>query len=184
MFNLATKVSTLRKLLISLAILFLAACGGKKVSSSGECIFPEDKGKLAPTWICGAFTEGVAISAVGYAVKSDEGINNMYKRASSQAREFLAQKIQADIKTIITTFVETIDATDKDKISPKTKPTEVYIGSHLLGHAKVYKQMISPSGDLYVLLGFDAAAYAAFIEDNINQNFNIDKEKLQKKNIS
>lgn len=178
----------MKKLCLLMLLLFLAACASKKqdnvvvTNEIQECYYPDAPGVSAPVWICGAKVEGIAVSAVGVAKKTTAGVNFMLQQASANARIFLAQQIQSNVTAMVKNYAETTGDLEfnnetVDQVSSLT--SKVITQQSLIG-TKIFKQITSPNGNLYVLVGLDQDSYSAYITNTMNTSYSNNNAQWQR----
>lgn len=120
-----------------------------KVKKTKKCLFPKSK-KRAPSWVCDARADGVAVAAVGSAAKSGAGISHMEQMAAADARSRLVQNVRESVKKD--------NATGKAAANKNMAATESALTTNdTLQGAKIIKKAYGPKGTLYVLVGLDEA---------------------------
>ncbi len=175
-------VKSMKKIIILLGLLILSACGSKKdlKQEITECNYPDAPNKEAPLWVCGAKIEGVAVMAVGSTATSKAGINFMLQQASANARVFLAQQIQADIQASVKNFVQTTGTGTQETVDMVNSLVSNQITVQSLKGTRIIKQITSPTGTLYVAVGFDKELYEGFINESLNTSYKNEKALWQK----
>ena len=112
-----------------------------KVKKTKKCLFPKSK-KRAPDWVCNAHADGLAVAAVGSAVKSGAGLSFMEQMATADARTHLAQNLRGSVQK---------------KVAGSDGAPTTRIIDESLQDTKVIKSAYGPDGTLYVLVGLDEA---------------------------
>jgi len=135
----------------------LAACGGKK-QEAANCVFPDSSGASAPGWVCDQPVPGVEVSAVGSTEKSGAGHDHMKSMAATSARVQLAQNMQVEVRNMIKQYSETTGSADTETVDRVMTSVTKQITNQTLVGSKIYKTRTSPKGNLYVLVGMDAAS--------------------------
>lgn len=142
-----------------------------KVVKAKKCLFPKSK-KRAPTWVCDAKVDGLAVTAVGSAAKSGGGISFMEQMAEADARTHLAQNLSRSVRKNI---AGSTNAANKGTAGRDSALITRLTDESLQG-AKVIKKTYSPSGTLYVLVGLDEAN-AKKLNESITANYLQQKSK-------
>jgi hypothetical protein len=106
-----------------------------KAKTAKKCLFPKSR-KRAPSWVCDARADGLAVTAVGSAPKSAAGIEVMEQKAAADARTKLAWILHGSKAN------EKVDSNFADESLQGTR---------------IIKRAYAPNGTLYVLLGIDEA---------------------------
>lgn len=120
-----------------------------KVKKAKKCLFPKSK-KRAPSWVCDAQADGVAVAAVGSAAKSGAGISHMEQMAAADARSRLVQNVRESAKKD--------NAAGKVAANKNVAATDSALTTNdTLQGAKIIKKIYGPKGTLYVLVGLDEA---------------------------
>ncbi len=164
---------------ISMAI-FLTACSSDEVKLDfADCVFPDDPSEDAPGWICDQPVEGVEVSAVGVAEKSAAGYSFMKNMAATDARVQLAQAMKVHVQNMVKQYAETTGAADSETVDKVNTSVTKQITDETLVGTKVFKTVMSPNGDLYVLLGMDAASAATATQNALRTSMNNDKALWQ-----
>lgn len=168
--------------MLATAGLIVAGCSSTKKDTLAvmECNFPDAPSSSAPLWVCGGVVEGVEISAVGSTPKSKASINFMQQQASANARVFLAQQIQADIQAKVKSFTETTGVAESETVDTALSVVSAQITNQSLKGTKPLKQITSPNGTLYVLVGFDKNLYDSVIKESLATSYQNDKAQWQK----
>ena len=154
----------------SLAFLMLASCGGGVKEVMYACVYPDAPSTEAPTWICDEPVEGVVVSAVGTAAKSEAGHSFMKNMASTDARVQLAQSMKVHVTNMVKQYAETTGAADSETVDRVNSSVTKQITDETLVGSKVIKSQVSPNGMLYVLLGLDAASAAQATTNAVNSS--------------
>ncbi len=124
-----------------------------KVAKAKKCLFPKSR-KRAPTWVCDAKVDGLAVTAVGSAAKSGAGISFMEQMAAADARTHLAQNLSGSVQKNIAGSTNAANKGTADRDSALI----TRITNESLQGTKVMKKAYSPNGTLYVLVGLDEAS--------------------------
>ena len=113
-----------------------------KVSKAKKCLFPKSR-KRAPAWVCDAHADGLAVAAMGSAVKSKAGLAHMEQMAAADARAQLVRSLRRAERKNSASSANAANG-DAAEISEET-----------LTGAKIIKRAYAPNGTLYVLMGLD-----------------------------
>lgn len=175
----------------ALKLLLIAGFGSVMVACASttkvaECNWPDKPDKEAPGWICGEPVEGLAVSAVGFSEKSAAGIAFTRNKAAADARTQLANQIGVKVEAL---FKEYIGTTGKagavtETVDAAAEDIKELFSSQNLADTRVYKNITSPSGNTFILVGFDTAALATQVSKTIqeasaNSSFNNDNAAWQ-----
>jgi hypothetical protein len=165
---------------ISMAM-FLTACSStdEVKLDFADCVFPDAPSADAPGWVCDQPVEGVAVSAVGVAEKSAAGYSFMKNMAATDARVQLAQAMKVHVQNMVKQYAETTGAADTETVDKVNTSVTKQITDESLVGTKVFKTVSSPNGDLYVLLGMDAASAATVTQNALKTSMNNDKALWQ-----
>ncbi|MDH5388717.1 MAG: hypothetical protein OEY06_09725 [Gammaproteobacteria bacterium] len=106
---------------------------------SGECVYPDSTGTIAPAWVCSGSAEGLNVSATGYAQKSSLGRSFMQQMAITDARTKLVRLLAGKDSTVIQHATGTTTITIKD-----------------LEKTSITKSIFSPTGGVYILVKFES----------------------------
>lgn len=174
-------------LLVSAVALGLAACANNPPAPApvaakpkvADCVFPNTQ-EAAPGWICDEPVEGVAVSAVGSAAKTEAGIDFMKQMAATSARVQLAQRMKVTVANMIKQYVETTGAGKDETVDRVNTSVTKQITNETLVGTRVYKSRQGPDGTMYVLLGLDEAAAQKLTESAVKTSMNNDRALWQK----
>jgi len=163
--------------------LFLAGlivgCGSAPVKEEvADCVFPNSD-MAAPGWICDEPVEGIAVSAVGSATKSDAGPAFMKQMAATDARVQLAQNMKVQVQNMIKQYVETTGAASKETVDRVNTSVTKQITDQSLSGTRILKSRSGPDGTLYVLVGLDESAAQQLTESAIKTSMNNDQAAWQ-----
>ena len=167
---------------ISVAVfsILLSACGSDEVKQAApDCVFPDAPNSSAPGWICDQPVEGIEVSAVGVAEKSAAGHSFMKNMAATDARVQLAQSMKVHVQNMVKQYAETTGAADTETVDKVNTSVTKQITDETLIGTKIFKTRTSPNGDLYVLLGMDAAIAAQATENALKTSMGNDKALWQ-----
>ena len=172
-------------LLVSMVAMGLAACESNPVKEAPkkaavpDCVFPNSQ-DAAPGWICDEPVEGVAVSAVGSAAKTEAGIEFMKQMAATAARVQLAQRMKVQVANMVKQYVETTGAGKDETVDRVNTSVTKQITSETLVGTRVYKSRQGPDGTMYVLLGLDETAAQKLTEVAVKSSMNNDRALWQK----
>ena len=151
------------------------AMGGTPTATANvktkKCSFPKSR-KRAPTWVCDAKIDGLAVTAVGSAARSRAGISFMERMATADACAHLAQNLSEAVQHNIAggTNAANKDTADRDKALITRITDESLQGT------KAIKRAYGPNGTLYVLVGLDEEN-AKKLNESISRNYLQQKSK-------
>ena len=131
----------------------LSGCGSRP-----DCVFPDAPDAKAPGWICSETADGIEVAAVGTAQKSGAGQSFMKQMAATDARVQLAQRMKVEVRNMIKQYVETTGAADDETVDKAMTSVTKQITNETLVGSRIITKHTSPKGNLYVLLGMDAAS--------------------------
>ena len=151
----------------SVSVLTLSACGGGVKEEMHACVFPDTPSAPAPAWICDEPVEGIVVSAVGTAAKSNAGHSFMKNMAATDARVQLAQSLKVHVQNMVKQYAETTGAADSETVDRVNTSVTKQITDETLVGTRVVKTMVSPNGMLYALVGIDSAAAAQATADAV-----------------
>lgn len=150
----------------------------KVAPAVAECTFPSSD-KPAPGWVCDAPVEGLAVSAVGAAAKSDAGIAFMKQMAATDARVQLAQQVRVQVQNMIKQYAETTGAASKETVDRVNTSVTKQITDQSLAGSKIFKSITGPDGTLYVLVGIDEAQTQKLTEAAVKTSMGNDQAAWQ-----
>jgi len=161
------------------AVVAVAGCGSAPTKVEvAECVFPNSD-KPAPGWVCDQPVEGMTVTAVGSAGKSDAGISFMKQMAATDARVQLAQNMRVQVQNMIKQYVETTGAASKETVDRVNTSVTKQITDQSLQGTKIVKSITGPDGTLYVLVGLDTAGAQQLTEAAIKTSMNNDQAAWQ-----
>ena len=169
--------------LVMLAIigLIVAGCSYKKDTLAvTECNFPDAPSTNAPLWVCGGAVEGLEISAVGSVQPSKASINFRHQQATANARVTLSQQVQSDIQSKVKNYEATTGSLDSETLDKAMSVVSSQISNNSLKGTKALKQITSPAGTLYVLVGLDKNSYDSIVKESLSTSYKNDKAQWQK----
>lgn len=143
-----------------------------------DCYFPNTK-KTAPLWVCDAPVEGMAISAVGTAAKSDAGIGFMKQMAATEARVQLAQIMKVQVQNMIKQYAETTGAASRETVDRVNTVVTKQITDQSLQGTKIFRTEYAPDGSIFVLVGLDEVAARQLTESAIKTSMNNEQAAWQ-----
>jgi len=161
----------------------VAGCSGaptkaEKLAQLAECTFPNSK-EAAPGWVCDEPVEGMTVTAVGSAAKSDAGHDFMKQMAATGARVQLAQNMRVQVQNMIKQYVETTGAAGKETVDRVNTSVTKQITDQSLQGTRIVKSVTGPDGTLYVLVGLDTAGAQQLTEAAIKTSMNNDQAAWQ-----
>ena len=150
------------------------------VAAIPDCAFADGSNQAAPSWVCGAPLEGVALSAVGYSEKSAAGPNYMKQMAATAARVELAQVLSVDLQNMVKQYVETTGAGDVETVDRVNSVVTKQVTEQKLIGSQVLRQMPTPSGGLVVLVGLDPSQAEGIAESILRTSMRNEAALFQK----
>lgn len=145
----------------------LTACGGNQVKPLA-CTWPDAPKVAAPGWICDEPVAGVEVSATGSYQKSGAGTAFSKDMAASVARDRLARQMKVHVSNMIKRYAETTGAADSETVDQVSTSVSKHITKETLVGSRVYKSRVSPSDQIYVLVGVDEKAAQNVAKDALN----------------
>ena len=174
------KVSIKKCLIPAIVTLVISGCsGGPDIEATPDCVFPDAPTSAAPAWICDAPVEGVALSAVGYAKKSNAGNAFMKKIASADARVQLSSIFKTRVQNMVKLYAETTGAADAETVNQVNTSVSKLITNETLVGSRLFKSRTSPTGGLFVLIGLDSVNVQQAAKDSIQTSMNNDQALWQ-----
>ena len=171
-------MTRINKALLMIVIgLGVAACSTPppaKIEKMAECIFP-DSDDAAPLWVCGAPVEGMAAGAVGSAARSDAGTAFMKQIAANAARVELAQTMKVQAGNMIVQYAEASGTGSKEAVERVRVSVARQITDQTLYGSRIFKSIIAPDGEMFVVVGLDEAGLKNMAEAAIKASMNIDQ---------
>jgi LPP20 lipoprotein len=163
-------------LFMSVLALGVAACSTApaKVEKTAACMFP-DSDNAAPPWVCGAPVEGMAAGAVGSAARSDAGVAFMKQIAVNDARVQLAQTMKAQVQNMIRQYAEASGAGSKVTLGRVYTSVTRQITDQTLYGSRIFKSIVAPDGEMFVLVGLDETGVQSLAETAIKTSMNNDQ---------
>ena len=157
----------------------IVGCGSAPTKSDlASCTFPNSK-ESAPGWICDEPVEGMPVTAMGSAAKSDAGHDFMKQMAATGARVQLAQNMRVQVQNMIKQYVETTGAANKETVDRVNTSVTKQITDQTLQGTRIIKSITGPDGTLYVLVGLDETVAQKLTEAAIKTSMNNDQAAWQ-----
>ena len=156
----------------------VAGCGSTPTKVLAGCTFPNSK-EPAPGWVCDEPVEGMAVTAVGSAAKSDAGHDFMKQMATTGARVQLAQNMKVQVQNMIKQYVETTGAASKETVDRVNTSVTKQITDQSLSGTRVIRSATGPDGTLHVLVGLDPASAQQLTEAAIKTSMGNDQAAWQ-----
>ena len=150
----------------------------EKLAQMPDCIFPNSK-EPAPGWVCDQPVEGMTVTAVGSAAKSDAGHDFMKQMAATGARVQLAQNMKVQVQNMIKQYVETTGAASKETVDRVNTSVTKQITDQSLQSTRIVRSVTGPDGTLYVLMGLDESMAQKLTEAAIKTSMNNDQAAWQ-----
>lgn len=158
------------------AALLVGACSAP--TKVAECTFP-NSAQPAPGWICDQPVEGMAVTAVGSATKSEAGLDFMKQMAATAARVQLAQQMQVQVENMIKQYAETTGAGSRETVDRVNTSVTKQITSQSLQGTRIVRSLQGPDGTMYVLVGLDPATAELVAKNAIKTSMNNDQAAWQ-----
>lgn len=166
-------------LLSAVVVIGITGCSSAPTKEKvADCVFPNSN-EAAPGWVCDQPFEGLSVSAVGSAAKSDAGISFMKQMAATDARVQLAQNMKVQVQNMIKQYVETTGAASKETVDRVNTLVTKQITDQTLQGTKIMQSRTGPDGTLYVLVGLDEAGAQKLTEAAIKTSMNNDQAVWQ-----
>ncbi|MDO8988675.1 MAG: LPP20 family lipoprotein [Sideroxyarcus sp.] len=167
----------------AVALIGLSGCASapakvEPVAAVPSCMFPNSR-EAAPGWVCDEPVDGVAVTAVGSAPKSQAGIAFVKQMAAADGRVQLAQMMRIQVTNMIKQYAETTGAADQATVDQVNSSVTKQITNETLVGTRLLKSVTGPDGTLYVLVGLDAASAQQITEAAIKTSQNNDKAAWQ-----
>jgi hypothetical protein len=162
-------ISKNKLILAAPVLLLLAACAKEQPSPAVvECTYPDSTEQIsAPGWVCDEPLTGAELSAVGFAQKSNAGIAFMKQMATADARVQLAQTFKIHVNNMVKQHAKTTGAGDSETLDQVNESVTKAITSETLYGSRLFKSKLSPSGNLFVIVGMDSEKVQKAAEENI-----------------
>lgn len=171
------RMSKIAKMLFMFAVgLGIVACSTPpaKVEKMAACMFP-DSDDVAPLWVCGTPVEGMAAGAVGSAARSDAGSAFMKQIAANEARVELAQTMKVQVQNMIEQYAGASGTGSKETVDRVRASVARQITDQTLYGSRIFKSIMAPDGEMFVLVGLDDAGVQNLAEIAIKASMNIDQ---------
>jgi hypothetical protein len=146
--------------------------------AAAPCVWPGTN-QVAPAWTCDEPVEGVEVSAVGIQEKTAAGLQFQKDQATAAARVVLAQQMRVHVTNMIKQFAEVTGAGTAETVDKVNTSVSRLITNETLDGSRVFRSAVSPSGSLYVLVGFDPKLAARKTEDLIKTSMGNDRALWQ-----
>jgi hypothetical protein len=159
----------------------LATPGAEKASAAAkapDCVWPSTS-QAAPGWTCDEPVEGVDVSAIGIYEKSAAGLQFQKDQAAAAARVTLAQQMKVHVANMVKQYVETTGAGSSETMDKVNSSVSKLITNETLEGSRIFKSAVSPTGAMYVLVGFDEKVAARKTEQVLKTSMNNDKALWQ-----
>jgi hypothetical protein len=149
-----------------------------KAQAAPDCVWPATT-QAAPAWTCDEPVEGVEVSAVGIYEKTAAGLQFQKDQATAAARVTLAQQMRVHVANMIKQYVETTGEGSAETVDKVNTSVSKLITNETLEGSRIYKSAVSPNGQMYVLVGFDAKVAARKTEQVLKTSMNNEKALWQ-----
>lgn len=150
----------------------------EKMAKMPECMFPNSK-EPAPGWVCDEPVEGMQVTAMGSAAKSDAGYDFMKQMAATSARVQLAQNMRVQVQNMIKQYVETTGAASKETVDRVNTSVTKQITDQTVQGSRIVRSITGPDGAIYVLVGLDPTSAQQLTEAAIKTSMNNDQAAWQ-----
>ena len=146
----------------ALAVVAVTAGCGKDVSTPDEQIPSEFAG--APDWVlsgCSAYwgdDGGARICGVGNA-KFTGNMSITRTKATSRARAEISRTLETKVKNMVKDFQENVTDGESEMTAEQFSSTTVSLSKSTLNGTSVQDSWVSRSGQLYMLVALDVAAF-------------------------
>jgi hypothetical protein len=147
-------------------------------SKAPDCIWPGTT-QAAPGWTCDEPVEGVEVSAIGIHEKSAAGLQFQKDQAAAAARVTLAQQMKVHVANMVKQYAETTGAGSTETVDKVNTSVSKLITNETLEGSRIYKSVVSPTGAMYVLVGFDEKVAARQTEQVLKTSMSNDKALWQ-----
>lgn len=176
-------------LAIASSVILLSACGSNKKTPEpsspstpqvvADCTFPDAPNTAAPGWICDEPVASLAISATGSAETTQAGLDFQKQMAAANARLALAQVMQVSVNGLVKQYAETTGAASAETVDRVNSVVQKQLTSENLVGSRVFKSRTSPNKTLYVLVGFDEAAFKTATKNALKTSMKNDEAAWQ-----
>ncbi|MDH5612341.1 MAG: LPP20 family lipoprotein [Gammaproteobacteria bacterium] len=164
---------------VALSVL-LTACGSEEVKSVAlECSFPDSPTTAAPGWVCDEPVHGIEVYAVGSAEKTAAGVAFAKNMAATDARVQMAQAMKVHVTNMVKQYAETTGAASSETVDKVNTSVTKQITDQMLTGSKIFRNIVSPNGVMYVLVGMDSNMAAKATEEAVRTSMNNDKALWQ-----
>ena len=143
-----------------------------------DCAWPGTS-QAAPGWTCDEPVEGVEVSAIGIHEKSAAGLQFQKDQAAAAARVTLAQQMKVHVANMVKQYVETTGAGSSETVDKVNTSVSKLITNETLEGSRIFKSAVSPTGAMYVLVGFDEKVAARKTEQVLKTSMSNDKALWQ-----
>jgi hypothetical protein len=143
-----------------------------------DCSWPGTS-QAAPGWTCDEPVEGVEVSAIGIHEKSAAGLQFQKDQAAAAARVTLAQQMKVHVANMVKQYVETTGAGSSETVDKVNTSVSKLITNETLEGSRIFKSAVSPSGAMYVLVGFDEKVAARKTEQVLKTSMSNEKALWQ-----
>jgi hypothetical protein len=150
-----------------------------EVEKVAACVFP-DSDNPAPQWVCDGRAEGVTVGAVGSALRSDAGIAFMKQIAANKARVQLARNMKVQTENMIRQYADKTGAGSEETVDRVTASVTRFFTDQTLDGSRVFTNIVTPDGEMYVLVGLDDAATQKLAEAAISNSLSNDPSAWKK----
>ncbi|MEY4980535.1 MAG: hypothetical protein RLZZ352_2805 [Pseudomonadota bacterium] len=165
---------------ISLLTGCLGTTGGVKapVAKVPDCSWPGTS-QAAPGWTCDEPIEGVEVSAIGIYEKTAAGLQFQKDQAAAAARVTLAQQMKVHVANMVKQYAETTGAGSAETVDKVNTSVSRLITSEVLEGSRIFKSAVSPTGSMYVLVGFDEKVAARKTQEVLKTSMNNERALWQ-----
>ena len=159
----------------------LGTSGGVKApaaQAAPDCAWPGTS-QPAPGWTCDEPVEGVEVSAIGIYEKTAAGLQFQKDQAAAAARVTLAQQMKVHVANMVKQYVETTGAGSSETVDKVNTSVSKLVTNETLEGSRIFKSAVSPTGSMYVLVGFDEKVAARKTEQVLKTSMSNDKALWQ-----
>ena len=150
-----------------------------EVEKVAACAFPDSEDE-APQWVCDARFEGVTVGAVASAERSDAGIAFMKQIAANKARVQLARNMKVQAENMIRQYADITGAGSEETVDRVTSSVTSHFTDQTLDGSRMFVNIVSPDGQMFVLVGLDEAATQKLAESAIKNSLSNDPSAWNK----
>jgi len=147
-------------------------------TTTPECQWPDAPGVAAPLWVCDGPIEGVSTYASA-SHKSKAGNAFMKRIAATEARAMLAEEMKVKVNSMVKNYLGTTGRGDAETIDAVASTTTKSITSGNLVGSKIVRSQLSPSGEMYVVVGLDPQAEREVVKQAVQTSMNSDNAMWQ-----